>query len=718
MLIIPLGMEGGAVFRLPVISILVGVACLVGFVLSVPMLQESNQLDEQLNPARAYWMEHPYLEVPPEIEKHFVSKAVRKEARRYFDELEHETNRVKQLVETFKYYRALYNREYTPPEPKKRGREQAKLDQMLGDVLPLVRSQPLNRWGLVPSEGLHQAGWITYAFVHAGWLHLAFSLFLFALVAPLLEDAWGRILFFYFLVIGIGAGAAAHFVTEPNLIYPLIGASALIAACLGAFCVRFSEENVQFLVFPAILWFQLVRVVRMPAWLWGTMFFGVLLLTFAFVGDAAGVNYIAHVGGFCVGGAVALFLRVTGIEERFIAPSVEKTHDGWTEHEGLAAAQGAMARGQWGEVQRQLNMVIRDQPNNFEAHGVLARLAVEHKKTEEVTRHVDRMLGTSLADKSDDGVLAVVKEFWPQLEPSMLRPAVAFRAARIVKKEEPAKAEKLFCAVGEGDGPIAARAQLELVDMYLQVKDHHRALPLLQQVLDRGDANPEMLNLAKKRMEYVQEMLGPQLAHEQSDGVEFEDIPMEPLPTMEPMEPLREMDSSPTPAESSSATSSTNPREHRLADAPGVVEYDLEEPAPPPRSVVTCTFAGRDAHGFIAANSKGKTRSVPLAEIAEVKVGILEQWKAKDGIKNNVLVIDLLLRTRRKNGQEVVLRFVSPALGMETLFDPGSDPAAALHTLLTELVSKGAAVSPGSEILAQHYPRFNDVGEFDAVRAG
>ena len=48
MLIIPLGMEGGAVFRLPVISILVGVACLVGFVLSVPMLQESTQHESRL----------------------------------------------------------------------------------------------------------------------------------------------------------------------------------------------------------------------------------------------------------------------------------------------------------------------------------------------------------------------------------------------------------------------------------------------------------------------------------------------------------------------------------------------------------------------------------------------------------------------------------------------------------------------------------------------
>lgn len=666
------------------------------------MRQQAHQVDKDLAPALAYWIEHPYLELPVEIEKQFVAKAMRQEASRYFVELEGQTNRVSQFVESVSYYRKLFLREVVPPSARKLRDEQKEMNKLIGEVLPRIETQRLSQWGLVPSNGVYQAGWVTYTFVHAGWIHLVLSLFLFALVAPLLEDVWGRILFLYFLIAGSAAGAVAHYFAEANSVYPLIGASGLVAACLGAFSVRFSQENVQFLVVPALPWFKLARVVRLPAWLWGTLSLAVLLLAFGMLGESSGVSYMAHVGGFAAGATIAIALQATGFEQRFIKPNVEKTHDGWTEHRGLAAAQGAMGRGEWGEVQRQLNMVIRDQPENFEAHAGLARLAAERKKTQEVTRHVDRMLATSIGDKCDEAVVAVIKEFWPNLELSSLRPAVALRAARIVKADEPGKSEHLLAAVGEGEGPVAARAQLELANTYLQVKDHHRALPLLRALVDRPDANPETIALAKKRMEYVTEMLGPELSSDGEVGIE--------------LGAMRESDKPPSNVPVSEGTPGTTTRERRLSHAPGMVEFDLDDEPPPERLVVNCSFAGRDQQGLVAVNSRGKRRRVQSAEIAEVKVGVIGEFETEQGLQRNVLVVDLLLQIRRPTGEEVVLRFVGSALGLEHLYQAGTDPKAALHALLTELASDGARVAPGNEILAQSYPRFNDLAEFDAVR--
>ncbi len=705
MLIVPLGMEGGAVFRLPLVSVLVGVACLAAFLLTGSMREEAQQIDKELGPALSYWIERPYLELPVEIEKQFVAKAMREEAKRRFVKLEGQTNRVSQFVESVAYYRKLFFRSVPPPAARKLQSEQKELNTLIGEVLPRLETQRLNQWGLVPSHGLHQAGWVTYIFFHASWIHLVLSLFLFALVAPLLEDVWGRILFLYFVIAGSAAGAVAHYFAEANSVYPLIGATGLVAACLGAFSVRFANENVQFLVFPALPWLKLVKLVRLPAWLWGILSLAVLLLAFGLLGESSGVSYMAHVGGFAAGGAIAIALQVTGFEQRFIKPNVEKTHDGWTEHRGLAAAQGAMGRGEWGEVQRQLNMVIRDQPENFEAHAGLARMAAEKKKTQEVTRHVDRMLARSIGDKCDEAVVAVIKEFWPNLELSSLRPAVALRAARIVKAEEPGKYEHLLAAVGEGEGPVAARAQLELANTYLQVKDHHRALPLLRALIDRPDANPETIALAQKRMEHVKEMLGPELTADGDVGIELGDI--------------RESERPPSlvPA-SESAAPAARTRERRLSHAPGMVEFDLDDELVPERLVVTCSFAGRDERDFVAVNSKGKRRRVLSSEIAEVKVGVIGEFETAQGMQRNVLVIDLLLQVRRPTGEEVVLRFVGSALGLEHLYQAGADPKAALHALLTELASEGARIAPGNEVLAQNYPRFNDLAEFDAVRTG
>jgi hypothetical protein len=76
---------------------------------------------------------------------------------------------------------------------------------------------------------------------------------------------------------------------------PAVGASGAISGVLGAYLVMFPRAK----VFTVIVAF-FITTVRIPALAYIPFWF-ILQIIFALIGDAGGVAYFAHIGGFIVG---------------------------------------------------------------------------------------------------------------------------------------------------------------------------------------------------------------------------------------------------------------------------------------------------------------------------------------------------------------------------------------------------------------------------------
>lgn len=164
----------------------------------------------------------------------------------------------------------------------------------------------LTTWGLVPARLLAGQGYaalVTHMFLHGSWLHLGGNMLFLWIFGDNLEDRLGRTGFLMFYL-GAGlAAAGAQVLVQPASPLPMVGASGAIAGVLGGYIWLFPRARVDVLVIVVIFW----RIVAMPAW----MILGIWFLTQAVAGavmpaDAGGVAYLAHVGGFLAGLAMAI----------------------------------------------------------------------------------------------------------------------------------------------------------------------------------------------------------------------------------------------------------------------------------------------------------------------------------------------------------------------------------------------------------------------------
>ncbi len=153
---------------------------------------------------------------------------------------------------------------------------------------------------------------VTAMFLHAGFAHIFFNmLFLFAF-GPTIEALCGHLRFLVlYLICGI-AGEVAQIAVGPGSHLPTIGASGAIAGVLGAYIVSFPTSRVRTIVpigcFPLFL--RLPAVLVIGIWAVAQFANGFGQLSGEVAGDATGVAYFVHIGGFCCGVlAIGLFRR-------------------------------------------------------------------------------------------------------------------------------------------------------------------------------------------------------------------------------------------------------------------------------------------------------------------------------------------------------------------------------------------------------------------------
>jgi rhomboid family protein len=190
-------------------------------------------------------------------------------------------------------------------------------------------SRFITEWGVVPAElvaalrsgavpSQEAATLITSQFLHGGIVHIGGNMLFLWIFGNNVEDAFGRLRFLAFYLIGGIIAALAQVAIDPESTVPTIGASGAIAATLGAYLVLFPGARVTTAIF-LVFFYQLIEVpavVVLIFWFVIQLFSGIGSLGANDAATGGGVAFFAHIGGFVFGAAVGLLVRLSGRARR------------------------------------------------------------------------------------------------------------------------------------------------------------------------------------------------------------------------------------------------------------------------------------------------------------------------------------------------------------------------------------------------------------------
>jgi membrane associated rhomboid family serine protease len=174
----------------------------------------------------------------------------------------------------------------------------------------------IQAWGVVPREfsagrdlppAIPYPYWttlLTSMFLHGGWAHLGGNMLFLWIFGDNLEHRLGHLRFLiFYLVCGLAAGLA-HIVFNAGSAVPTVGASGAISGVLGGYLFLFPRNRVYVMTYGG--------VAAVPAMLmlglWILLQFVNGIGSIANTPETGGVAYLAHIGGFVAGLALAPIL--------------------------------------------------------------------------------------------------------------------------------------------------------------------------------------------------------------------------------------------------------------------------------------------------------------------------------------------------------------------------------------------------------------------------
>lgn len=413
MLILPVGLENSEVRRRPWVSIAIMGLAVAGFLVLGPPSWGSGWGDRVEDGVRAvedFLLEHPYLKVSEDVEA-FLTDGARAELRRRRETAAGGGPSVFGFVQEG---------------------QQEELRHLEDVLRASLREAPAWRYGFIPARpNVFDA--VTSMFLHGGWLHLIGNLLFFFAMGPFLEDVYGRVLFtvLYFSS-GIVAAYVQAFHSSGSHI-PLVGASGAIAGVMGAFLVRLGTARIRFVFLPVIflpfirVTFAVRAAIVLPFW----------FAEQAFLATEApswyGVAFWAHVGGFVFGLAAAALIRLTRLEERWVDPAIGKQIS-WSQHPSLVRASEARFAGDVATAERELAVVLREQPENLDALRLAFDLALESNRGAEAVRCADRLLSLYLRRGETQLARGLVFDVMRNAR-DRVTPRFGLAAARFMEKE-------------------------------------------------------------------------------------------------------------------------------------------------------------------------------------------------------------------------------------------------------------------------------------------
>ena len=207
---------------------------------------------------------------------------------------------------------------------------------ILANVLAFLLeiSQPSERalqafiqaWGVVPRE--FSAGqdlppsipfpyWstlLTSMFLHGGWAHLGGNMLFLWIFGDNIEHRLGHARFLaFYLACGLAAGLA-HILTNAGSSIPTVGASGAISGVLGGYLVMYPRNRVYVMTYGGVA--TVPAVVMLGLWIVLQFINGIGSI--ANTPETGGVAYIAHIGGFVAGAALAPLMSVGRRDARYV----------------------------------------------------------------------------------------------------------------------------------------------------------------------------------------------------------------------------------------------------------------------------------------------------------------------------------------------------------------------------------------------------------------
>jgi membrane associated rhomboid family serine protease len=167
----------------------------------------------------------------------------------------------------------------------------------------------IRQWAVVPRQLVANPSAeiptiFTSMFMHAGWMHLLGNMLFLWIFGDNVEDRLGRAKFLiFYLVCGIAATLAQVAVSAESSI-PNLGASGAISGVLAGYLVLFPNGRVRVLMRGRVV--ALPALVVIGIWIVLQLISGIASFTQS--AQTGGVAYMAHIGGFAAGLALAFLL--------------------------------------------------------------------------------------------------------------------------------------------------------------------------------------------------------------------------------------------------------------------------------------------------------------------------------------------------------------------------------------------------------------------------
>ena len=382
MIILPYAHERQTVQRLPYITF--GLIVLNFLIFFFTNFGGSSVDDyyEELNRLHEYTSSHPYLELP-------------QEARQYFEDY--------QLQQLDALREATNLRDI---DPRQLQIEQDALNAIVKKVQSVENSSPYDKWGYTPAKPKFTA-LFTSMFIHGGWLHLLGNMFFLYLAGCSIEDLWGRPLYTGFYVLSGVVATLMHAAKFSSDAEPLVGASGAIAGLMGAFLVRLYDTKISFFY---MIWFWIRGTFKAPAYIMLPLWLADQVF-YAMLDDGSyGVAFYAHIGGFLFGAAFAFGMKKFQIEERYIAPKIEKKV-GLSQNPDFLRAMNLSETGNYPDALILLHRVVRQDPNHLEAYMEMKRIAEINKDAAAYNKFTASIFDILLRTRDWDLLLDLYREY-------------------------------------------------------------------------------------------------------------------------------------------------------------------------------------------------------------------------------------------------------------------------------------------------------------------
>lgn len=160
------------------------------------------------------------------------------------------------------------------------------------------------------SENPSAWSWITYQFMHAGWMHLIGNMVMLLLFAAALESMVGALGLISIYILSGMVGGALFILLSENSLAPMIGASGSLSGVMAFYAAYEKKKRVSFFYFVSPMkgyygWVYLPTLLLFPLCFLSD--FAGYLSTPSEIGT--GVAFACHIGGALFGASAGFVLR-------------------------------------------------------------------------------------------------------------------------------------------------------------------------------------------------------------------------------------------------------------------------------------------------------------------------------------------------------------------------------------------------------------------------